>query len=346
MPINFMDVLNPENITTYITNLPPQNLLGSVLFPASKQMGIDITLIKGAKNKAVALKPSAFDVAVKVRALRASVDEKTKEMPFFKESVVIKERDRQNLLLAMQANNQQMRDLILNNIYGDISTLVDGADVQAERMRMQLLSDGKIYISTDDTDISLDFEIPTGHQEILAGTAKWNDFDNADIVGDIERWVNTIESDQGVTPSILVMTKATFNLIKQNKAIKLDINKDGTTIMTDAIITAYLQNKLGVSVAIENGKYFAEDGTTQLPYYPDNKITLIPKGTLGSTHYGTTPEEADLMSGASANVSIVRDGIAVTTVKQTDPVQIQTKVSQICMPSFEHSDEVFIATVA
>ena len=75
-------------------------------------------------------------------------------------------------------------------------------------------------------------------------------------------------------------------------------------------------------------------------------FTLLPAGALGNTWFGTTPEEADLMGGANANVQIVNTGVAVTTYNTVDPVNVNTKVSQISLPSFEAADKVFIATVA
>ena len=45
-----------------------------------------------------------------------------------------------------------------------------------------------------------------------------------------------------------------------------------------------------------------------------------------------------------AQVSLVETGIAVTTTKTTDPVNVQTKVSMIALPSFERLDEVQIVT--
>ncbi|MBC2579988.1 major capsid protein [Clostridium sp. DJ247] len=343
--MNVKDVINPESIKEYVTNVPQPVTIGKELFPDKKQLGIDITLIKGAKNKAVALKPSAFDVAVKVRSLKATVKEETREMPFFKESILINERDRQELLKAMSSVNTQWRDLILSNVYNDINGLVTGAGVQAERMRMQLLVDGKIYVTSDENEISFDYGLPANHKETLAGTAQWSDFVNSTPVDDIIRYQDLVEEDTGIRPSRAVCTRKTFNYLKNNKSIKLDINKDGTTIITDAILKAYLQDKVGLTVAIVSGKFVAEDSTEQ-QYFPDNILTLIPDGTLGNTYFGTTPEEADLMTNADANVSIVNTGVAITTMVTKDPVNVQTKVSQICLPSFERIEEIFVATVA
>lgn len=72
---------------------------------------------------------------------------------------------------------------------------------------------------------------------------------------------------------------------------------------------------------------------------------MFPSGQLGNTWFGTTPEESDLMSGASSNVTITDTGVAVTTMKKEDPVQVETKVTQICLPDFPTADQVYIVDV-
>ena len=48
------------------------------------------------------------------------------------------------------------------------------------------------------------------------------------------------------------------------------------------------------------------------------------------------------MTGNAANVTITDTGVAVTTTKETDPVNVDTKVSMIFLPSFEAADQVYI----
>lgn len=116
-------------------------------------------------------------------------------------------------------------------------------------------------------------------------------------------------------------------------------------IMTDALMKQYLQNKLGVSIAVYNKKFGLQDGSSNL-FYPDDYFTLIPEGALGNTYFGTTPEESDLMSGSTtADVSIVNTGVAITTIKEPHPVNVETIVSAITLPSFERIDQIFIAKV-
>ena len=69
---------------------------------------------------------------------------------------------------------------------------------------------------------------------------------------------------------------------------------------------------------------------------------ILQVGNLGYTNFGTTPEESDLINNLNANVSIVKDGVAVTTTQMVDPVNVDTKVSMIALPSFEEADKVVI----
>lgn len=342
--IHFTDFINAKEIATYIRNLKPELLIGEALFPRKKQLGMELKYIKGAKQKPVVLRQSAFDVASRIRALKAQVDEITKQMPFFKESVLINEKDRQDMLMAMQAKNQMVINMILSKIFDNYKDLADGGDMQMERMRMQLISEGIINIISEDGDIQFDFGVPDEHKEVLAGDARWSNPD-ADIVGDIMRWKQKIRDDGYNVPTRMVITSKTFGYIMINKAIKFDIDKDGRVILTDAIMKNYLKNKLGISVAIVSGTYKLEDGSL-VQYYPDNKITMLPEGSLGSTYYGTTPEEADKLFGGDLKCQIVRTGVAITTMRLEDPVTVQTKVSQLGMPSFERADECFFANVA
>ena len=72
----------------------------------------------------------------------------------------------------------------------------------------------------------------------------------------------------------------------------------------------------------------------------------MPSGPLGSTWYGTTPEESDLMTGSDAQVSIVNTGTAITTYKEKHPVNVVTIVSSVMIPSFETIDYCAVADIS
>ncbi|MEK5397466.1 major capsid protein [Paenibacillus sp. FSL K6-2859] len=344
---NIQDLVRAPEIAAYIAANPSNAIpyLGATLFPSAKKLGLDIGWIKGAGGLPVALMPSEFDAKATLRD-RIGFGKVETEMPFFREAMLLKEKDRQELLRLLESNNSEYVKSLITQIYDDRASLVSGAEVNAERMRMQLLSSGKIRITANRIDYDYDYNMKAGHKTILTGSDKWDD-PTANIVGDIKEWQDTIEDEQGVRPTKAIVTRKTWNNILANEKVRLDMNPLGglNIIMTDALMRQYLESKLGLTVAVYNKKYALQDGSSH-QFYPDDYFTLIPDGALGKTWYGTTPEEADLMSGAtSAEVSIVNTGVAITTIKQPHPVSVETIVSAITLPSFETIDNIFIAKV-
>ena len=100
--------------------------------------------------------------------------------------------------------------------------------------------------------------------------------------------------------------------------------------------------KNGKAVYIEEVNVVLDENGDTLKFMPTNTFVMFPDGELGKTWFGTTPAESDLMSSAVANVSITDTGVAVTTVTKADPVQVETIVSMICLPSFEQAGQVYI----
>ena len=91
--------------------------------------------------------------------------------------------------------------------------------------------------------------------------------------------------------------------------------------------------------------YKDETGKSQA-FVPDDTFVLFPAGDLGNTWFGTTPEESDLMASSTVNnIAIIDTGVAVTTMKKADPVNVETKVTQIALPSFETADQIVIADI-
>ncbi|MDF2804093.1 MAG: phage protein [Anaerocolumna sp.] len=346
---NIFDLVTAADIGTYYTKNSSNSIpyLGAILYPAKKQLGLDLSWIKASNGLPVALQPAAFDAKATLRD-RIGFTKVETEMPFFREAMKIGEKDRQEINKAQGSLNSAYIMPIINKIFDDATNLVNGAEVDNERMRMQLLSTGKIGITANGLAYDYDYEFKGSHMETLLTTAKWNDLVNSNPVDDIRRWQDTIEDDTGVRPTNAICTRKTWNYLVNNQKIKLDMNVQNgqNIILTDAMLKIYFQTKLGLSIAVYNKKYALQDGSSNL-FYPDDKFTLFPDGNLGNTYFGTTPEESDLMAGGTdAQVQIVNTGVAITTIKNPHPVNIETIVSEIAMPSFEAIDSVFIATVA
>lgn len=342
----FLKDLNAQNIAAYYETLNEDKVeqyLGSVLFPARKKIGIDLSWVKGINTAPVTLKPSAFDTDVTLRD-RLGVEIAETEMPLFKEAMLVKEKERQELLTLSQHPNKQMYNMVLNNIFNDKARLIDSAEVNVERMRMQLITQGKIVI--DDNKVLKEYDYGFDYDNNLiefVGDDAW-DKDGSDPIDDLVELVDNAP----VKPSLMIVNRRTLGMLRRNKAVKEYLGyKEGTKApvkLTD--LTSYIQDEVGLRVVVYDKQYTDKLGGEVKKFIPDGVVSLVPE-SIGNTWYGTTPEEADLMAGigTSAQVSIVNTGTAVTVITKDDPVNIVTKVSDIVLPSAENLDGVFILQV-
>lgn len=326
--------------------------LGEGLFPAKKKMGLDLSWIKGYKGLPVSLMPSNFDAKPTLRD-RIGVTKIDSEMAFFREAMIIKEKDEQEIM-NVQDSNSPYAEEVLNRIFEDTNTLIDGALVVPERMRMQLLSSQgspQITITANNLTYSYNYdpngEFATNNYLALTNTDKWSDFTNSNPMEDIRKAQDKIEENTGVRPSLAVMSRKTFNYLLKNEKIKSGIlaqNITANIFMTDGILKAFLKEQLGISAIIYTKKFKAENGTIA-SFYPDDMCTLIPEGFLGSTWFGTTPEERTGMQ-SGMQISIVGTGIAVAVSRPNEvPLKTETIASEIVLPSFERMNECFVIKV-
>ncbi len=344
------DFINSANIALYMKELPQEESIDKALFPVKKQMGTEIELAKGAKKKAVALRMSQLDVAAKVRALNATLSVEKRELPFFKEAIGINETTRRDLVNAANSNNQNLVEALTKQVFENYENLVEGANIQAKRMRASLIQNGEINITTDDGDIVVDYGVPSDHKVTVLSSDMWN-VPTADIIGDIKKYQKAITDDHYTKPTILLLTESTFDAtFLVNTAIINHLKGGESTknmILSQADFINFAKERLGISVVfLEESTYIPAEGAEEQPYYENGKITLMSGTTLGNTVYGATPEEWDkLYGGGKLDTSLVNNAIAIPVMVKEDPVSVDTKVSQMVLPSFERADEVFFATV-
>lgn len=345
--MSIFDLIKAPELTSYweehTQDMPPY--LGEELFPADKKMGLKLDWIKGANGLPVVLKPSAFDTTAIPRA-RIGFDKLSAEMPFFKESMYIDEELRQELNMVLETGNQAYIDAITRRVFADETRLLDGARARREEMRMMALTTGAIDITANGQAYKYDYGIPEGHK--VNPTTTWDNLDTSDPIEDIRGWMDKVEDDTGIRPTRGVCTRKTWGYMRRNQNIikSLFVLSNGQVgAISDARLTQYLLDELGLELIVYNKRYGNDQGTTT-QFVPDDTLVLFPTGNLGNTWFGTTPEESDLMGGKVANVSITDVGVAVTTIQKADPVNVETKVTMICLPSFEAADSVLIADIA
>lgn len=343
--MTIFDLVKAPELTSYWEehrqDMPPY--LGEELFPADKKLGLKLDWIKGANGLPVVLKPSAFDVGAVPRP-RIGFDKLSAEMPFFKESTYIDEELRQQLNMVMETGNQAYIDAVMNRVFADEMHLLEGARARREQMRMMALTTGAIAITANGQAYNYDYGIPIDHKSEV--TTSWSTT-TSDPIEDMRKAMDKIEDDTGVRPTRGVCTRKTWGYLRVNEKIIKSIfvlSNGQVSALSDARLSQYLMDELGLELIVY-GKRYKNDSGTATQFVPDDTVVLFPEGTLGNTWFGTTPEESDLMGTGAANVSITDTGVAVTTVQKTDPVNVETKVTMICLPSFESADSVYILDV-
>lgn len=336
-------LVTAEEIVAYWETLATQQppYLGEELFPADKKLGLDLKWIKGADGLPVVLLPSAYDVKSKKRD-RIGFEKLAAEMPFFKESTTIDEEMRQQLNMVIATGNQAYIDSVLNNVFNDEMRLLRGARAQRERMRMQALTTGAISIAANGQAYDYDYGMPQNHKSTV--NTSWSNA-SATIIDDIRTSLDTIEEDTGVRPTRATCSSKTWSYFRKNTEIRNAVlgNNSAAPVSEDKI-KAYIMEELDLEIVVYSKKYTDETGA-QEKFVADDIFVMFPSGALGTSWFGTTPEESDLLASNVANVRITDTGVAVTTTKETDPVNVDTKVSMIFLPSFEAADQVFILDV-
>ena len=339
------DTITAENVAGYWNGTQEEvtETLGDKLFPAKKQLGIKLAMVKGGSGRAVVLKPAAFDTKAPLRE-RMNLSITDTQMPFFKEALLVKEEDRQQLNVISSTGNQELIDTVLSGIFDDHARLVNGAKARIEAMRLQVLATGKISFNNNGVAQEFDYGVKT---EMKSTVAKAWTATDATPLKDLETAIAAMEA-QGKKAEVIIMNSTTFGLLKNaDSTVKLvkPLAPKGASV-TRQELRDYILDAFDATVEISRDSYEDGDGTTK-KYFPDGYVSLLPNAKLGSTVFGTTPEESDLLGGnvAGTDVEIVNTGIAVTTQKLVDPVNVQTKVSMITLPSFERLDDVYMLDI-
>ena len=330
--------------------------MGEAFFPARKKMGIDLKWIKIHKGLGVALKPSNFDAMPTIRT-REGIAMTKEEMPFFRESMLVKEQDMIDIMRVQDTDDPYITE-VLESIYDDTNNLIDGADISAERMRMQLLAPQNgtlgIQIGTVDNMIHNYSYDPDSswkakhYVELTTASDKWDAPTTAKPLNDLRKGIQYLASI-GVQARYLLGNSTTFDMLLECDQIKdalVTIMGTNVGFLDTDTVEEIIRRKVKLEM-LPYDKMFKDYDGTEKKFYPDNYVTIIGSNQLGNTWYGTTPEERTLLGDPKVDVSVLDRGVAIAV--KTDygpPVQVSTTASQIVLPSFEGMDSIYVIKVA
>ena len=207
------------------------------------------------------------------------------------------------------------------------------------------LTTGVVSMAANGQAFSFDYGIPAAHK--TETETSWSDHAASDPIEDMRALKEKILDDTGVEVTRAMCDGITWRHIRNNAKIAktIFVLSNGQASVNDNRLRSYILEEVGIDVMVNDKRYVDEQGNT-VKYMPADTFVMFPAGDLGNTWFGTTPAESDLMGGSAANVSITDTGVAVTTVTKTDPVNVETIVSMICLPSFEAADQIGIIDTA
>lgn len=351
------DVIDSKSIAAVATNDASNDIpfLGLQWFPEAKKQGLDLKWIKTHNGLPVILKPSNFDTIPVLRAREGLKTEKT-QMAFFRESMQIGEEDEQEIARINETDDPYLK-AVLENIYNDTTTLVRGAEVVPERMRMSLLATTNghptITLVSDGVQYSYDYD-PDGeyaashYAKIVTPNLKWSDTANSKPIDDLNNARKSLRK-KGKIAKYVLMNSNTFEYLINNAQVKNNIlaqNLTATIEMTDDNVKSAIRNRTELTIVLYDKMFIDYDGTEQY-FFPDNKVVLLPEIALGRTWFGTTPEERTARQVADVDVSIYGMGIAVAVkTEYGPPAKTLTTAAEVVLPSYEGMDSTFVIEVA
>lgn len=334
--------------------------LGRSFFGTDKKIGLDLRFIKGRKGLPVALKASNFDAKAPLRDPIGFKDMQN-EMPFFRESYMVSEKDEQEYMKYLDAENSGLANQVLREIMKNPMDLILGADVVPERMIWQLMApvDGipKIDVIVDGgSRYTIDYTSDAGvdykktHFIELEGTSKWSDSANATPIQDCVDMQEQHKENTGEILTTFCMNQKTWkqfvNAEDTRKQVQGILAYQNGIRIKESEVKSYLLDNYGITILVYNKLYIGEDAQTH-KFIPDGVVSAV-AGTaniLGTVTYGTTPEER---SGSLANgtLSIVNTGVSIYTYTTPHPVNTHCVVSEIVLPTYENMDSVFVMKVS
>lgn len=329
--------ITSQNIAGYYVEASTglEKKVGEKIFPASKQAGITLENVKGGAGRPVVLKAAAFDAKAVLRG-RQSVEITRMQMPLFRESMLVKEED--IIRLNELSGNPKLQETIINRIFKDDTQLINAAHARLEAMRMEVLATGKIAVSSNGVDQDFDYGLDTDQTKTVA--TSWSD-GGANPLDDFADAIDQA-SFRGYTPEVVFINIKTFNELKNHANSIAVYDPTYKKRMSSNKFKEYLKEEHGLAEIVVVEESYLDEENKRRYYFPEGYVTFAPNEILGETVFGTTPEESNLLAGNQANVTVVDEGIAVTTVQHVNPVNTETIVSMIALPSFDALESIYI----
>lgn len=336
--------------------------LGRQKFGTRKQDSLDLRFIKGKSGLPVSLKASNFDAQAELRDVGGFSDIQN-EMPFYRESYMVTEKEEQEYDNYRSAENSNLANQVLREISKKPMNLIEGARVVPERQIWSLLApeDGvpkiEVHIGKDKYTVEYTSDNGVAHKKDhfvdvtnggAATTDKWSAKATATPLDDLIKIKRDFAKKSGYSLVRYSMNGETWEMVLEAEDTKKQVlgitAYNGGIRLQQSQVVEYLRG-YGIEIEVYDKIYIdPADGKTKY-FIPTGIVSAQSAGVyLGDYVFGKTPEERS-GSLTDGNLSIVETGIAVYTYATNHPINTHCVVSMIGLPTFEGMDSVVVIKV-
>lgn len=290
----------------------------------------------------------AFDVEAQ-KSIPAPIDEHNVEKGLIKVK-----RNTTELLRQLTGRGVNVEDDLYDAVMDFASDLSNQVVTRAKVARAEVLSSGKLTISENGINITVDYGVPadnlTLELDLGAGAAKTPDAQLQEIVD--------AAADKGVTITGMVCARSTITKMRQNAAIQKAINGVNMqgVLVTNAQLRAWLDDEYGITTVITDDLQYSlpydldQYGRPQVHsqrYFPKGKVTFF--GTSNGMRLGAglwgIPPEVDLAAYYEGGVSNRDTYVYISQWSEKDPAVLWTKASALYIPVLYNPNSLYVATV-
>ena len=357
-----LDALSKKGLQTYLTNRVFDKLFFPDFLDWERTIQLTVETLIGAEGNRVAADIVSYNASAPEK-MRPVHDVMKTELPPIRIKRKMSETNLNDYFILQRLADDASHRKALQMIFNDVDFCMDGVLARLEWMTIQMLSYGKISLTTSNnagviTETDIDFQLPSGNQEYIGsagGTASANYYwttgakSTNDPITDIEAIVKE-GKDSGVKFKYILMNNTKWYELRESAAVQAFVapylvyggtaarRAPSVKIMNEALAGYGLPSVYVVDtrVTIEQADHTQ---TSTDPWYHNKYVTFIPEKKLGKLFWCPTAEEQAKPKQAT---HVKKGPILISKYSETDPVAEYTVGLLNAFPSWPSIDKAWI----
>lgn len=330
-----LELFEQKEVLNYQKDRKYPALMGEEIFPEVKKRSLKFDMIVNKSKTPVIASVHGFDTESEIGQREAQ--KKAVELALIKRKLPLGEEE----IIALESpRNEAERQELMQEVYNDVDSLVQGVRARVEVMRMEALAKGTVTLNENGLNAYIDYGVPTEHK---ATNVDWGESSNP--INDMLEWYNkmAVKPKRALTSNTILA-----KILRNNNVIAALFGEKSQRLATLGELNTYLMS-LGLPKIYTYDEVYRRlktDGTYEiLRYFPEESFVMFPEGNLGETLYGPTAEEIRLQRDPSIDIRQVGKILAMIYEEDKDPVSTWEKAVATALPTFPYSDSVFQATI-